>query len=92
MYTADKKKIRRLLRKKQDGKCCYCLTPVIEAQQPTKKKKPAPNSETLEHLIRKVDGGKDNPDNWALSCYRCNVERGGMDWLSYTTYRRGEMV
>ncbi|WP_245441424.1 HNH endonuclease [Rhizobium phaseoli] len=50
-----------------------------------------PNAETLEHLRRRSDGGRNNRDNIALACKRCNEERGGMDWLLYTSYRRGEL-
>ncbi|WP_237350472.1 MULTISPECIES: hypothetical protein [Rhizobium] len=27
----------------------------------------------------------------ALACKRCNEERGTMDWLVYTSYRRREL-
>ncbi|WP_246590409.1 MULTISPECIES: HNH endonuclease [Rhizobium] len=53
--------------------------------------KQPPNAETLEHLRRRADGGRNNRDNIALACKRCNEERGGMDWLLYTSYRRGEI-
>ncbi|RXT15737.1 hypothetical protein B5P46_32685 [Rhizobium leguminosarum] len=49
------------------------------------------NAETLEHLRRHSDGGRNNRDNIALACKRCNEERCGMDWLLYTSYRRGEI-
>jgi hypothetical protein len=49
-------------------------------------------TETLEHLRRKVDGGTHRNDNIALACLECNTGRGSMDWLSYTTYRRGEFL
>ena len=48
------------------------------------------HAETLEHLHRRGDGGKNRRDNIALACLRCNEERGAMDWLTYTTFRRGE--
>ena len=48
------------------------------------------NAETIEHLRRRSDGGRNNRDNIALACKRCNQERGAMDWLTYTTWRRGE--
>jgi hypothetical protein len=46
---------------------------------------------TIEHLKRKTDGGTDVADNLALSCNLCNSERGSVDWLAYTSYRRGEI-
>lgn len=77
------------IREKQGGRCCYCLQPMVLSDRPPWKQ--PPNAETLEHLRRRSDGGRNNRDNIALACKRCNEERGGMDWLLYTTYRRGEI-
>ncbi|PDT84369.1 MULTISPECIES: HNH endonuclease [Sinorhizobium] len=48
------------------------------------------DAETIEHLERRAEGGSKRRDNVALACLRCNRERGAMDWLTYTTWRRGE--
>ncbi|WP_064696033.1 HNH endonuclease [Rhizobium aegyptiacum] len=77
------------IREKQGGCCCYCLQPMVLSDRPPWKQ--PPNAETLEHLRRRADGGRNNRDNIALACKRCNEERGAMDWLLYTTYRRGEL-
>ncbi|MDK1489407.1 HNH endonuclease [Sinorhizobium sp. 7-81] len=45
---------------------------------------------TLEHLRRRADGGKNNPDNLAVACKACNDGRGAIDWLSYASWRRNE--
>lgn len=84
------KKMREKLRKLQGGKCCYCDCVLTEAEGPRKSKPPAYTSETLEHLVRREDGGTNHPDNLAVACFRCNRERGHMDWFTYKTWRRGE--
>lgn len=82
--------LRSILRRKQEGRCCYCGVTMLPPQAPKKNSPPHPDSETLEHLRRLIDGGSNRRDNLALSCWRCNNERGAMDWFTYATYRRGE--
>ncbi|MCA1365896.1 HNH endonuclease [Bradyrhizobium sp. BRP14] len=80
--------VRQILRQKQKGRCCYCRVKMVMSDKP-----PAHlplNAETIEHLERRADGGSKRRDNVALACLRCNRERGAMDWLTYTTWRRGE--
>lgn len=79
--------LRAILRMKQGNRCCYCGVVMVISQKTVNR---PPNAETLEHLRRLADGGTNSRDNIALACFRCNTERGGLDWLSYTTYRRGE--
>lgn len=78
---------RDVLRSKQGSKCCYC------GQEMTVPPRGVaghhPQQETLEHLRRKIDGGKNDLDNLALSCRECNVGRGSMDWLTYKTIKSG---
>lgn len=85
------KNMRDILRRKQAGLCCYCRVRLRPALPPRRNVRPHPESETLEHLLRLVDGGKNNPDNLALSCFRCNYGRGDIDWFTYASYRRGEL-
>jgi len=82
--------LRIKLRERQNGRCCYCDCVMTPTQGSTKKRKPLPTSETLEHLHRTVEGGTSHADNMALACYSCNTGRGSIDWLTYTSYRRGE--
>lgn len=86
-----KKNARIKLRAKQNGKCCYCGCTMTPPQMPKKGRAPLSTAETIEHLRRIIEGGTDRHDNLALACFRCNTERGGMDWLTYTSYRRGEL-
>jgi 5-methylcytosine-specific restriction endonuclease McrA len=79
---------RRILRAKQKGRCCYCGVRMTLSDKPPQHQ--PDNAETLEHLERRAVGGNNSRDNLALACKRCNSERGAMDWLTYTTWRRGE--
>lgn len=81
------KRKRDMLRAVQGNRCCYCDVHLIPAC-PQGRTAP-PNSETLEHLRRKADGGTNHPDNLALSCRECNIGRGSLDWLTYKTIRSG---
>lgn len=60
-------------------------------RKPKKGTRQSPNLATVEHVRRKADGGTNELRNKALACYRCNTERGEIDWLTYTSYRRGEI-
>lgn len=89
MNTNRKNQVRAMLRGKQHGRCCYCSKTMRRATGPGR----IPNdAETVEHLRRKVDGGTDDLDNLALACHECNYGRGLTDWLTYTSYRRGELA
>jgi 5-methylcytosine-specific restriction endonuclease McrA len=79
---------RRKLRARQQGRCCYCGVKMVLSGKPQALQ--PDNAETLEHLERRADGGKNSRDNIALACKRCNSERGAMDWLTYKTWRLGE--
>lgn len=79
---------RDLLWDKQKGRCCYCG---IQMRKPKKNASQCPNLATIEHIRRRADGGTNELRNKALACYRCNTERGEIDWLTYTSYRRGEI-
>jgi 5-methylcytosine-specific restriction endonuclease McrA len=89
---AGRKALRERLRERQAGRCCYCLNVMTAKPVPKKGVVPKPSAETLEHLHRVMDGGSSRADNMALACFRCNSERGGIDWLTYTSYRRGELA
>jgi 5-methylcytosine-specific restriction endonuclease McrA len=77
--------LRGNLLKKQKGLCCYCEEPVV-ACLPEIGKPVNPRMATIEHLKRRVDGGKSEPDNLAIACHSCNHGRGQIDWLSYKSW------
>lgn len=86
--TAARNKLRGI----QKGLCCYCDKPMVRRKAAGCPKGGWPHdTETLEHLRRKFEGGTDRCDNLALACAECNVGRGDMDWFTYKTYKQGEL-
>lgn len=83
--------IKGKLRAAQDGKCCYCQKPMIIWNGSPPPGGLPKDAETLEHLKRVDDGGTNDPDNLALSCFECNFGRGSVDWLTYKTIKCGEL-
>jgi len=88
---ASRPSLRAKLRERQGGKCCYCQVQMTPPISVTRKRKPLPTTETIEHLHLRKFGGGNHHDNIALACHRCNTERGAVDWMTYATYRRGEL-
>lgn len=70
---AKKVYIRTTLAEAQNWKCCFCGVEMVEL--PNQK-----NSATIEHVTPASKGGENDPDNYAISCYRCNHNRGDLDW------------
>lgn len=83
-------RIRKKLRHAQGGNCCYCGKKMVRHTH-IEGKALSHNVETIEHLIRKIEGGRNVPDNLALSCYECNSGRGSIDWFTYKSYRMKEL-
>lgn len=87
----------------QKGRCCYCSCQMLDKVAHEVELFPFKGSRyyvahnndlrasTREHLQRRADGGTDDPGNIRLACYDCNVNRGDMDWLTYKSYRQGEI-
>ncbi|MBY2934567.1 HNH endonuclease [Rhizobium leguminosarum] len=65
------------IREKQGGRCGYCLRPMVLSDKPPHKQ--PRNAETLEHLRRRSNGGRNNRDNIALACKHINEERGAAE-------------
>lgn len=61
--------IRCRLSESQNWKCCWCG---VECSELPKKK----NSATIEHVIPRSEGGRDEWDNYAMACFDCNQKRG----------------
>jgi len=70
---AKKVYIRTNLAEAQNWKCCFCGIEMVE--YPNQK-----NSATIEHVIPRCKGGLNSPKNYAISCNRCNNNRGDLDW------------
>lgn len=54
--------LRRRACREQDGRCFYCLQPMT-------------HDVTAEHLVARMDGGKDTRGNIVAACRRCNESR-----------------
>jgi hypothetical protein len=71
---------RDLVRRRADDRCEYCLLPQAHSEL----------THHIEHIVAKQHGGRDDVDNLALACHRCNLRKGpnltGVDPLS------GELV
>jgi len=68
----------------QRGKCCFCEEMMFaDSQHYEHKKKIA----TIEHVIPKKLGGKNEESNYKLSCDGCNNLRGVMDFDKFKKYR-----
>src|SRR4051812_34657663 len=84
-----------ILAEQQNHRCCYCgvefLTPPSGKTKGMKKwheaNKQHPRMMTIEHVVRKVDGGVAEWDNEVAACYRCNTRRGAVDAYTYFYYR-----
>jgi len=66
-------RIREALRAMQGGRCCWCGGTM---GPPAMRNSESPDSETLEHIVPKSMGGKEELENLALAHVRCNQERG----------------
>lgn len=69
LKIAKKVFIRTRLSEAQNWKCCWCGTVCTE-------RRGQHNSTTIEHVMPQSEGGADDWDNYAMSCHRCNSNRG----------------
>lgn len=70
---AKKVHIRTFLAEAQNWKCCFCGIEMVEYPNQS-------NSATIEHVTPASKGGENTPENYAISCHRCNHNRGNLDW------------
>ncbi len=90
MKSKVRLKVLLKLFERQNGRCCYCDRFVVLCMD--YKMQQRQDAATIEHLRRLADGGSNSPSNLSMACKRCNQERGAMDWLRYTTFRRGDYL
>ncbi|MGH9396165.1 MAG: HNH endonuclease [Terriglobia bacterium] len=57
---------RELVRRRAENRCEYCLLP----------QKFSELTHHIEHIVAKQHGGRDDIDNLALACHRCNLCKG----------------
>jgi len=84
MNKAQRRHLRWLLFGQQEGRCFYCGEPMTLSF--SARDMAWGNAATIEHLHRKVDGGKD-AGNLVLACRLCNQRRGDMPWREYRMAR-----
>lgn len=95
MGTAYTPSIKSKLFEFQKGKCCYCerkmiIFPKAHGQLTAEQKlkiDPKMLECTIEHLIRKMDNGKNHETNYAVACLHCNSNRGNIPWNVYKQIR-----
>jgi hypothetical protein len=58
--------LRRLVEQRANNRCEYCLLPGSVTFFPHE----------IDHVIAEKHGGKTEPDNLALTCWRCNRHKG----------------
>jgi 5-methylcytosine-specific restriction endonuclease McrA len=61
--------LRCRLSEAQNWKCCWCGCDTTDLRKKS-------NSSTIEHVLPKSLGGSDDWENLAMSCNRCNNNRG----------------
>lgn len=59
---------RTVISERQNHRCCYCGIRTIDIQG-------SKRSATIEHILPKSQGGKDDPENYVLACSDCNNKR-----------------
>lgn len=78
MKSSRKRRAKKLLFKRQGGKCYYCGVQTINWNPRLAVNKPT--LATLDHIVPLAHGGAFSPrENCVLACFRCNNERGTMD-------------
>ncbi len=75
MSKGKRRRVRRLS-EAQNHRCCYCGCPVEPVWG-------LANSATLEHVIRRADGGPSHQGNLVVACAGCNNRRGNQDAYDY---------
>ena len=58
--------VQDLVRRRADNRCEYCLLRQEHSEL----------THHIEHIVAKQHGGRDDVDNLALACHRCNLQKG----------------
>ncbi|HEY1219551.1 MAG: HNH endonuclease signature motif containing protein [Bryobacteraceae bacterium] len=57
---------REFVWRRAAGRCEYCLLPQESSEL----------THHIEHIVARQHGGRDDADNLALACHRCNLHKG----------------
>lgn len=68
--------VRTRLAEAQNWRCCWCgrHVSIFRGRR---------DSATIEHVLPKSQGGTDDWENLAMSCARCNSDRGSQDMETF---------
>ncbi len=77
-HMAARRHVRDELRQVQGQCCAYCgrFLRLCLSQKIHHAGKHFPDCETFDHVVPASKGGKFEPGNIALACYRCNTRKG----------------
>ena len=78
---------KELLWNEQRGLCFYCERPMVLKPGTRKGEQFPANGATIEHLVRRADGGPNVFWNKKLACQRCNLHRGETPWPEWKRTR-----
>lgn len=67
----------------RDRKRCNWCDRVTRIVKPKAGHNPPSDMATIDHIVTKLRGGGDNPENVMLACFRCNNRRGNTDARLY---------
>lgn len=91
MNWAQRKRAGRLAQWNAQGRrCCFCrrLTRLPE-RRPGRQ---AADAATLEHIEPRGGGGSQGLRNCAVSCWKCNNERGDMPFEEFKVLKAAEVA
>lgn len=74
-YAGKGRKITRLIAR--DGPRCHWCQRVTNPNLP----QISPLRSTVDHLIRRADGGSNDMENLVVACRQCNSSRHGPNWI-----------
>lgn len=80
--AADARKRWKRAAFERDPHCHYCRRPLILKQPPDTRHHPF-NLATVDHMHPLTHDGRDEPSNYALSCWKCNHDK---DDMTYETF------
>ena len=67
---------RTVISERQNHRCCYCGVRTTTVQGLN-------HSATVDHIVPSSCGGADNPENYAIACYKCNNKRGNTPYEKF---------
>lgn len=91
MNWPERKRAGRLAQWTAQGRrCCFCrrLTRLPERRAGRQ----ADDVATLEHVVPRASGGAQSLRNCAVSCWKCNNERGDMPFDEFKALKQREVV